>query len=183
LINKFSVSANRLFTRYTAPFVLILILLILFGDKGMAKNKKTPTPEAQPKKRGGRQSGAKTYNKHTLLKLIKKYKPTNTVLWSTVSEQYRVECGELEARPPLVIKRFFITKMCNNQKKPTGATGIDDMTAQSQSLYREMTDEQEAYDEGDESSDQEALFDQQETEEVGASEFCEDQSSSSSEDE
>ncbi len=72
------------------------------------------------KKSGGRQRGAKTYHKPTLLKLVQLYKPNNSVLWSTVAEQYRIECGEVEARPANVIKRFWVQKMCNNNKNPTG---------------------------------------------------------------
>jgi hypothetical protein len=115
----------------------------------MVRTQKSVIEKEAPKKRGGRQSGAKTYNKTTLLKLIKRYKPTNSVLWGTVAEQYRVECGEIEARPSLTIKKFFIQKMCNNLRKPTGSSGVDDITAQSQAIFREMLDEEEACDEGD----------------------------------
>ena len=55
-------------------------------------------------------AGAKTYNKKTLYKLVKQVKPTNMVIWGIIAEQYRVACGELEARPAAVIKKFFVTK-------------------------------------------------------------------------
>ena len=32
------------------------------------------------------------------------------VLWGTVAEQYRITCGELEARPAAVIKKVFVHK-------------------------------------------------------------------------
>jgi hypothetical protein len=40
------------------------------------------------------------------MKLVKRYKPTHSVLWRTVVEQYRVECKDIEARPSLTIKNF-----------------------------------------------------------------------------
>ena len=39
----------------------------------------------------GRMTGAKTYNKATLYKLVAQFKSTNIVLWSTIAEQYRVQ--------------------------------------------------------------------------------------------
>ena len=64
----------------------------------MTKNKKSSVDKENVKRSGGRQRGAKSYNTATLFKLIKRYKPTNSVLWNTVADQYRVECGELESR-------------------------------------------------------------------------------------
>ena len=49
-------------------------------------------------KKRGRQSGAKSYNKSTLFKIISQFKPTNMVVWAAVPEQYRITCGELESR-------------------------------------------------------------------------------------
>ena len=60
------------------------------------------------------------------------------VLWGTVAEQYRIACGELEARQPSVFKKFFIQKMCNSMRKPTGTSGIDDFTAKCQALNRSL---------------------------------------------
>ena len=47
-----------------------------------------------------------------------------------------VSCGELEALPAAVIKRFWAQKMCNSMRKPTGSSGVDDMTAKCQHLNR-----------------------------------------------
>jgi hypothetical protein len=89
----------------------------------MGKSKSNSIGKEELPKRRGRMAGAKTYNKPTLLKLVSQYKPTNMVLWGTVAEQYRIACGELEARPAAVIKKFFVHKMCNNMRKPTGSSG------------------------------------------------------------
>ena len=108
-----------------------------------------------PKKRG-RMTGAKTYNKPTLYKLVAQFKPTNMVLWSTIAEQYRISCGELEARPAAVIKRFWVQKMCNSMRKPTGSSGVDDITAKCQHLNRTFHQIEEGDTFGDSDSELEA---------------------------
>ena len=123
----------------------------------MGKSKKNTIADVEVPKRRGRAAGAKTYNKKTLYKLVKQYKPTNMVLWATIAEQYRVACGELEARPAAVIKKFFVTKMCNSMRKPTGSSGIDDMTAKSQSLQRSLHQIEEGDTFGDELEDDEVF--------------------------
>ena len=59
-------------------------------------SKKDSVYEDQPKKQG-RQAGAKTYNKQTVFKLFSHLKTTNIVVQGTMTEQYRIACGELEA--------------------------------------------------------------------------------------
>ena len=76
----------------------------------MGKSKKNIIADIELPKKHGRLAGAKTYNKQTLFKLVKQYKPSNMVLWGTIAEQYRVACGELEARPAAVIKKFLSLK-------------------------------------------------------------------------
>ena len=104
----------------------------------MGKQSRKEVVYEEPPKKRGRQAGAKTYNKQTVFKLISQLKPTNMVLWGTVAEQYRIACGELEARQASVFKKFFIQKMCNSMRKPTGSSGIDDFTAKCQALNRSL---------------------------------------------
>ena len=101
----------------------------------MGRTKSSHTDEEAPKKRG-RQSGAKSYNKSTLFKIISQFKPTKMLVWATVAEQYQIACGELESRQPSVIKIIF-EKMCNFMKKPTGKSG-DDMAAKCQQRSRSL---------------------------------------------
>ena len=126
----------------------------------MGKSKKNTIADVEQPKKRGRLAGAKTYNKQTLYKLVKQYKPSNMVLWGTIAEQYRVACGELEARPAAVIKKFFVAKMCNSMRKPTGSSGIDDMTAKCQSLQRSLYQIEEGDTFGDE-------MDEEDVSEVG----------------
>ena len=77
------------------------------------------------------------------------YKPRDMVLWGTVAEQYRVQCGELKQRETSSLKKHFIHKMCNGMKKPTGSSGIDDFTAKCQTLNRALFSIEEANTFGD----------------------------------
>ena len=122
----------------------------------MGKSKRSiDSDEDVPKKRG-RQSGAKSYKKPTLYKIINDCKPTNMLVWGTVAEQYRVQCGEMEARPAATIKKFFFQKMCESMRKPTGSSGIDDFTQKCQTLYRSLAAIEEGDTFGD--SDDESLY-------------------------
>ena len=62
----------------------------------MEKTKSSHIEDEEAPKKRGRQSGAKGYDKTTLFKIIIQFKPTNMVVWTTVAEQYRIACGELE---------------------------------------------------------------------------------------
>ena len=115
----------------------------------MGKSKTIVSNYEEPPKKRGRQHGAKTYNQQTLFKLVEQYKPRNMVLWGTVAEQYRVQCGELKSRDPSALKKHFIHKMCYGMKKPTGSSGVDDFTAKCQTLNRTLFSMEEANTFGD----------------------------------
>ena len=56
------------------------------------------------------------------------------------------------------MKKYFIHKMCQNNRKPTGASSVDDMTAKCQSLYHLICTSEEADDRGgDEQSDEDSI--------------------------
>ena len=120
----------------------------------MGKSRTIGSNDEEPPKRRGRQAGAKSYNQQTLYKLIVEYKPRNMVLWATVAEQYRIACGELKAREPSVLKKHFFHKMCNQMKKPTGSSGVDDFTAKCQSLHRSLFSMEEGTTFGDDSDEE-----------------------------
>ena len=109
----------------------------------MGKSKSIVTNNEEPPKKRGRQHGAKTYNQQTLYKLVEQYKPRNMVLWGTVAEEYRVQCGELKSRDPSALKKHFIHKMCYG-KKPTESSGVDDFSPKCQTLNRALFSIEEA---------------------------------------
>jgi len=65
----------------------------------MGETKLSDVEEDEAATKRGRQAEAKTYKKPTVYKIINQIKPVNTLLWGVVAQQYRVGCGELEARP------------------------------------------------------------------------------------
>ena len=77
----------------------------------MVKTKNNISGDINPPKRHGRVTEAKT-SPQTLFKLVQQYKPVNMVLWGTIAEQYRVACGELEARSAPIIMKLIVQKMC-----------------------------------------------------------------------
>ena len=110
-------------------------------------------------------TGAKTYNKATLFKLVAQFKST---IWffgplSLNNIVFHVENWRRDLQP--VIKRFWVQKMRNSMRKPTGSSGVDEMTAKCQHLNRtfhqieegdtfgDSDDELEAYPEATISSD------------------------------
>ena len=76
----------------------------------MGKSRTNQSMESEAPKRRGRVVGAKSYKVGTLYKIINEFKPASMLVWGTVAEHYRRECGELEARPAATIKKFFFRK-------------------------------------------------------------------------
>jgi hypothetical protein len=80
------------------------------------------------------------YNKSLLLELVKQFKPTCAAHWRLIAQAYQQRTGEAELRRPSSLKRFFIEKMCNNMKKPTGGGNqviLDSQTAWLSIIERE----------------------------------------------
>ena len=75
------------------------------------------------------------YIKGLVLKLYKEMLPSNAVSWAALSRQYQVESEEIVARDPADIKRFFIQKLCNSNKKPTGEASAKREVAKAQKIY------------------------------------------------
>jgi len=121
----------------------------------MGKTARPHTSDEEPPAKRGRQAGAKTYKKPTLYKIIAQWKPTSMLQWQTVAEQYRQQCGELETRPAATIKKFFFQKMCNSGRKPTGSSGLDDLTQKCQALHRALFQKEEGDAFGDSDEDNE----------------------------
>jgi hypothetical protein len=73
-----------------------------------------------PKIAGGRGRGVPNYKKDVLMNIIADILPTGALAWQRVAERYRISSSENIDRDPADIKIFFIQKLCNNNKKPTG---------------------------------------------------------------
>jgi len=112
-------------------------------------SKKDSVYEETPKKRG-RKAGVKTYkSRHFSTKAHK---------CGTLAKQYPIAFGELKARQPFVFKKFFVQKMYNSMRKPTGSSGIDDLTAKWQALNRSLYALEEGYMFGDSDDDDDEVM-------------------------
>jgi hypothetical protein len=100
--------------------------------------------ESPPIRKGGRVPGSKQYHKPTLYDLVAQYRPISSVMWDLVASQYRSKTGELKVRDG--VKRYFVQKCCNNNKKPTGQSAPDPFTDKCQTLWRSILSSEEASD-------------------------------------
>ena len=96
----------------------------------MVRTATSKTNEAPQRRVGGRVPGAKQYHKPTLYDLVAQYRPISSVMWDLVAAQYRARTGELKVRDN--VKRYFVQKCCNNNKKPTGQSAPDPFTEKCQ---------------------------------------------------
>ena len=113
----------------------------------MVRTSTKATSSDAPKRHGGRIPGAKAYHKPTLYALVSQFRPINRVMWDAVANQYRVATGELKVRDN--VKRYFVQKCCNNNKKPTGQSAPDPFTEKCQQLWRSILESEDASDMGE----------------------------------
>jgi hypothetical protein len=117
----------------------------------MVRTSTKATSSDAPKRHGGRIPGAKAYHKPTLYALVSQFRPINRVMWDAVANQYRVATGELKVRDN--VKRYFVQKCCNNNKKPTGQSAPDPFTEKCQQLWRSILESEDASDMGESDGD------------------------------
>ena len=86
----------------------------------------------------GKRQGVVRYNKKILLDEIRKFKPISRLEWESVAINYQKLTGEKVIREVDDIKRQFITKMCDNNKKPTGKAAPKASVEAAQKVYRKM---------------------------------------------
>jgi predicted SnoaL-like aldol condensation-catalyzing enzyme len=67
----------------------------------------------------GRTKGKTNINKDVLLQIIAKFLPTGEAGWRAVAESYSQHFNEA-VRDSQDLKNYFITKICDNHRKPTG---------------------------------------------------------------
>jgi len=118
----------------------------------MVRTATSKTNEAPQRRVGGRVPGAKQYHKPTLYDLVAQYRPISSVMWDLVAAQYRARTGELKVRDN--VKRYFVQKCCNNNKKPTGQSAPDPFTEKCQNLWRSILASEDASDMGDSDSEE-----------------------------
>jgi hypothetical protein len=98
-----------------------------------------PVTETAPKATApGRDRGSCNYKQAILLKVIDAILPGGQVAWPKVAERYHVLSGELLARQPEDVKRYFMEKCCDKGKKPTGTSGPSPTIEKAQRIYRKI---------------------------------------------
>jgi hypothetical protein len=74
-------------------------------------------------KRKGRIRGLPNYQNDKLIPIIEHILLNGSKAWRLVAIAYKEASGESELRTEIDLKRNWLRKLCNNYKKPTGATG------------------------------------------------------------
>mmetsp|Transcript_11817 Transcript_11817/g.26251 ORF Transcript_11817/g.26251 Transcript_11817/m.26251 type:complete len:193 (+) Transcript_11817:172-750(+) len=106
-----------------------------------------PVTETVPKAtRRGR--GSCNYKQAILLKVIDAILPSGQVAWLKVAERYHVLSGELLARQPEDVKRYFMEKCCDKGKKPTDTSGPSPTIEEAQRIYRKILSKNSMRDHG-----------------------------------
>jgi hypothetical protein len=101
--------------------------------------------------RGGRKSGTNNYKKEFLLNVVEGVLPSSADAWKLCAQRYQTVAGEAVLRDHSDLKRYFVSKICNNLKKPTGESGPDPMTSRGQRIYRAIMAKEQALSFGNES--------------------------------
>ena len=91
---------------------------------------------SQPTANSGRKSP--NYKNHILLEIIKGIEPAGRVDWERVAVRYQENSNEAVLRDYQDIKRHFIQKMCNSQKKVTGESSAVKLVQDSQNVYERI---------------------------------------------
>ena len=86
----------------------------------------------------GRKKGCPNYKKDILLNVISDVLPAGQVGWTTVANRYMIATSENLLRDGVDIKRHFIEKLCNKNKKPTGESGPVADIKRAQEIYRRI---------------------------------------------
>lgn len=86
----------------------------------------------------GRRAGTPNYKRGTLLNIIKDVLPSGACMWQEVADRYKYASGELLDRKPSDIKRQFIQKYCNLNKKVTGQSAPKDQIREAQAIYEKF---------------------------------------------
>jgi hypothetical protein len=96
------------------------------------------TDSTLKKTRSGRKVGAKSYDKAKLLNIIEAVLPSGSFGWSEVCTKYQQASGETIDRDWTAVKRYFIDKLCDNNKKPTGKSSPTPEVARAQKIYNKI---------------------------------------------
>ena len=93
------------------------------------------------------------YKSRILLEVIRGVEPASKIGWERVAIEYKERSQEAVLRDYQDIKRYFIQKMCNSNKKITGESNAKKSVEDSQRVYNRILAKEGAGDYGDEDDD------------------------------
>jgi hypothetical protein len=93
------------------------------ADTNPSDSENPSQEKGSKRKRKGRKPGLPNYQNNKLIRIIERILPNGSEAWRLVAMAYKEESGEAELRTEKDLKRNWLRKLCNNYKKPTGATG------------------------------------------------------------
>jgi hypothetical protein len=81
--------------------------------------------------------------------------------WKEVAIRYKMNTQEDTLRDPSDIKRYFIERLCNKNKKPTGKSGPSSKVGEAQALFRTILSKEDCdgYGDNDDFDDEDNEYD------------------------
>jgi hypothetical protein len=82
-----------------------------------------PPPPPRRQRHRGHRPGCANYYNNILIDIIERILPNGTSTWCLIALAYKKESGEDVVWEEEDVRRNWTRKLCDNVKKPTGATG------------------------------------------------------------
>ena len=90
----------------------------------------------------GTRKGKPNYKSSTLLKVIRSVLPASKAEWEEVANDYRIAANEEDERGYEDVKRHFIKKMCDSNKKVTGSSAPAAAVLSAQTVYQQILEKE-----------------------------------------
>ena len=78
------------------------------------------------------------YKAKILLDIVDRLEPIGSAQWMDVADRYKVDSGEGSLRDWQDLKRYFVEKLCDKNKKPTGESAPKPQVARAQAIYEKI---------------------------------------------
>ena len=90
----------------------------------------------------GTRKGKPNYKSSILLKVVRSILPASKLGWEEVAEDYKLSTKEEDLRGYEDVKRHFIKKMCDSNKKVTGSSAPHTAVLAAQKVYQEILEKE-----------------------------------------
>lgn len=102
------------------------------------------------------------YKAKILLNIVDRLEPIGSAQWMEVADKYKVDSGEGDLRDWQDLKRYFVEKLCDKNKKPTGESAPKPQVARAQAIYEKILRKEGCGIYGDEASSEDEFEDEDE---------------------